>query len=131
MRIRLGGWVCRALVGVAKWACSQRTAQVAHVEPSSPVDAAAVRRILRLMMFFADPCPYALDGICDNPQTCPTGDYVDCGVVMPTVNGTLPDAIGSLSCASSIDRVYARPLAGAGRVCTLRGCTQTFPAPCP
>jgi hypothetical protein len=56
----------------------------------------------------ADPCESANDGECDVPQYCATGDYIDCGTAGPVVNGTLPDAIGSLACKSKITEVYAR-----------------------
>ncbi len=84
----------------------------------------------------ADPCRYQNDGVCDVPgielKNCAFGDYVDCkdcltcgrGRVMGDwnemngrssksamlrVNGTLPDAIGSLACRSKITSMYAHP----------------------
>ncbi len=77
----------------------------------------------------ADPCRYQNDGVCDVPAHCAFGDYVDCkdcltcgrgGVMgdlnsrssksaMLLVNGTLPDAIGSLACRSKITSMYAHP----------------------
>jgi hypothetical protein len=55
----------------------------------------------------ADPCKFVNDGTCDVPRLCATGDYIDCGSVGPVVNGTLPNAIGSLTCTSKIIAVYA------------------------
>ena len=53
-----------------------------------------------------DPCAYANDGACDVPEYCDAGDHADCGGVAPVVAGTLPDAIGRLSCRSKIEKVY-------------------------
>ncbi len=57
-------------------------------------------------MLGPDPCEYANDGECDVPVHCDAGDHSDCGEVAPVVAGTLPDAIGRLSCRSKIEKVY-------------------------
>ena len=62
---------------------------------------------------FADPCIHQNDGVCQGPpdgNVCSAGDYDDCGTAWPVINGTLPDAIGSLTCRSKITDVYSRPL---------------------
>ncbi len=66
----------------------------------------------------ADPCQYAGSGGCDVPQYCAAGDYIDCGTAGPVVNGTLPDAIGSLVCRSKITRLCARPPTRRSRPCS-------------
>ena len=55
----------------------------------------------------ADPCEFANDGECDVPAYCDAGDHADCGGVAPVINGTLPDAIGSLPCRSKIEKMCA------------------------
>ncbi len=74
-------------------------------------------RSARQWLCSADPCfQFASDGECDVPQSCATGDYIDCRTAGPVVNGTLPDAIGSLACLSKITRVYALPYSGGALV---------------
>jgi hypothetical protein len=58
----------------------------------------------------ADPCEYIMDGTCDVPRFCSVGDFRDCGMTVPGLNATLPDAIGSLVCRSKITRMYCSAL---------------------
>ena len=53
-----------------------------------------------------------MDGKCDVPRFCSFGDYRDCGMTVPDLNATLPDAIGSLVCRSKITRMYCLALPG-------------------
>ena len=53
-----------------------------------------------------------MDGKCDVPRFCSLGDYRDCGMTVPDLNATLPDAIGSLVCRSKITRMYSSALPG-------------------
>ena len=53
-----------------------------------------------------------MDGTCDVPKHCSFGDYGDCGMTVPDLNATLPDAIGSLVCRSKITRMYCSALPG-------------------
>jgi hypothetical protein len=53
-----------------------------------------------------------MDGTCDVPKHCSFGDYGDCGMTVPDLNATLPDAIGSLVCRSKITRMYSLALPG-------------------
>jgi hypothetical protein len=86
----------------------------------------------------ADPCVSASDGDCDVPRYCAAGDYIDCGASGPVVNGTLPDAMGSLTCRSKITRVCARPPARRSCPCNVHPTPQaprmhdyyTFQAEC-
>ena len=58
----------------------------------------------------ADPCKFVSDGTCDVPKRCSLGDYGDCGITVPDLNATLPDAISSLVCRSKITRMYCSAL---------------------
>ncbi len=53
-----------------------------------------------------------MDGTCDVPDSCSFGDYRDCGMTVPNLNATLPDAIGSLVCRSKITRMYSLAFPG-------------------
>ncbi len=53
-----------------------------------------------------------MDGTCDVPDSCSFGDYRDCGMTVPGLNATLPEAIGSLVCRSKITRMYCSALPG-------------------
>ncbi len=53
-----------------------------------------------------------MDGTCDVPDSCSSGDFHDCGMRVPGLNATLPDAIGSLVCRSKITRMYCSALPG-------------------
>ena len=117
LQLGFAGDVDSIAIGSWQWSCKESCTKA--TECSLARGMAESHRASSLVIVMSpccsDPCPLKDNGFCEVDTSCTSGDilpcctagdYTDCKTVVPVLGGTLPDAIGRLTCRLYITIMY-------------------------